>query len=98
MKSRILLTIGDYTIRATFRIVGAFVIVAIDWMHPNYGYFADGMLWYRSMHMSDWNMIPIAGWSFKYLKRGKRTSLEKFLKDYPEFKELFKIKLFNEIL
>jgi hypothetical protein len=35
---------GDgYKIRATRKSVGTFEVVAVDWEHPNYGYFTDAM-------------------------------------------------------
>lgn len=72
-----------YKVRATRRSVGTFEVVAIDWEHPNYGYFADAMIWIRSPHLDDWVPTYIVGWAEKYEK------LEQFLKDYPEFAELF---------
>jgi len=92
-ENEIVLDKGDgYRIRATVKIVGAFVIVAIDWEHPNYGYFLDVMLWYKAMHMLDWGIVPIADWSKEYLEEenGKsRSLLKEFLEDYPEFKKFF---------
>lgn len=76
---------GDgYKIRATRKSVGTFEIVAIDWEHPNYGYFADAMLWVRSPHLDKWKPIPIVNWARKY------ETLQAFLEDYPTFSELFK--------
>lgn len=72
-----------YKIRATRKRVGAFEVVAIDWEHPNYGYFADAMLWIWSPHLDKWMPILIANWSEKY------DTLELFLKDYPELSKLF---------
>jgi len=35
-----IIDLGDgYKIRATRKEVGSFTVVAIDWEHPNYGYF-----------------------------------------------------------
>ena len=72
-----------YKVKATRRSVGTFEIVAIDWEHPNYGYFADAMIWIWSPHLDDWAPTHVVGWAEKYEK------LEQFLKDYPEFSELF---------
>jgi hypothetical protein len=58
--------------------------VIIDWEHPNYGYFSDGMFWWKSMHYPEWHPIHLVGWMEKY------TKPEELIKDYPEFKDLFK--------
>lgn len=96
-KNQIILDEGNgYKIKATAKIVGTFAIVAIDWEHPNYGYFADAMLWYKSMHMFKWNVVPIVTWSLRYVKEEngtQKTLLEEFLKDYPELKELFDLEV-----
>ena len=63
--------------------VGSFNIVAIDWEHPNYGYFTDAMLWYRSAHSIYWIPIPIANWTNKY------DEISDFLADFPQLKHLF---------
>ena len=75
---------GDgYKVRATRKRVGTFEVVAVDWEHPNYGYFADAMIWVWSPHLNDWAPIHVVGWAGKYEKLGQ------FLKDYPKFSELF---------
>jgi hypothetical protein len=74
---------NGYKIRATAKKVGTFEVVAIDWEHPNYGYFADAMLWINSPHLDRWIPHNIATWTWKY------DALEKFLDDYPEFFEIF---------
>jgi hypothetical protein len=75
---------GDgYKIRATRKTVGTFEIVAIDWEHPNYGYFADAMLWIWSPHLNKWKPVPIVNWSRKY------EIIQAFLKDYPAFSNMF---------
>ena len=77
---------GDgYKIRATYKAVGAFDIIAIDWEHPNYGCFADGMFWYRSLHVDDWTPIYIAGWSRKY------KNVNDVKKDYSKFAPFFDV-------
>ena len=70
-------------IRARRVTIGSFSIVIVEWNHPNYGYFADAMLWIRSIHMRDWEPFPIVTWTERY------KNVEQFLEDYPEFKELF---------
>jgi len=61
----------------------AFSFVVVEWEHPNYGYFAGGMFWWRSMHNPEWAPVSVASWCRKY------ESVEQFLRDYPEFAELF---------
>ena len=83
-RSSITLYEGDeYYTRASRARVGAFTIVAVDWQHPNYGYFADALLWYFAPHFGEWQSIPIARWATRY------EALKQFLKDYPEFWSLF---------
>ena len=72
----------DY-IRARLISTEAFQIIVIEWNPPNYGYYVDGMLWIKSLHMADWKPYPIASWTGRYKNK------EDFLKDYPEFKKLF---------
>ena len=62
---------------------GAFDIVVVDWRHPNYGYFADGMLWIRSLHHREWRPYPVAGWTKQYKRLGR------FLAEFPQFRPLF---------
>lgn len=92
----------------------AFSFVIILNLHPNYGYFADGGFFWKSMHCN-WTYVPIVTWMRNYdvemeeikkspimsgLKKivGKDTeetlptSINMFLEDYPEFKELFEEK------
>ena len=71
-----------YSMRGTRMDIGAFSIVTIEWNHPNYGYFADYMMWIKSLHMSEWKPFPIAGESENY-------DFNSFLKMYPEFIPLF---------
>ena len=73
-----------YKIKATRKDIGSFVVVAIEWEHPNYGYFADAMLWINSLHLDEWRNFPVVNWCKKY------ENLDQFLKDYSEFKKLFK--------
>jgi hypothetical protein len=60
----------------------AFEFVVVEQMHPNYGYFADGMFWWRSMHTSEWQPVIIA-------RSCAFEGLGEFLENYPQFKELF---------
>jgi hypothetical protein len=74
---------NGYRTRATRKVIGTFDVVAIDWEHPNYGYFADAMLWIWSPHLDKWIPVHIANWTKEY-----ETS-DSFLKNYPAFKEFF---------
>lgn len=88
-----ILDLGDeYRIKATKKKVGNFTVVAIGWEHPNYGYFADAMVWVRSMHMGDWKLVPVINWSKEY------EGVEDFLEDYPKFSEFFEYKPTRELL
>ena len=42
-----------YKIKATRKDIGSFAVVAIEWEHPNYGYFTDAMLWINSLHLDE---------------------------------------------
>ncbi len=80
----ITLDIGDgYKLRGARATIGTFDLVVIDWRHPNYGYFADAMLWIKSMHMKDWE-VPIVARCFERYK-----TLDDFLEGYPQLRELF---------
>lgn len=37
----------------------AYEFVVVEWEHPNYGYFADAMFWWRSMHTHMWTPVPV---------------------------------------
>lgn len=82
---------GGYRIRATRKKVGTFAVVAIDWEHPNYGYFADAMLWVRAPHLDEWAPVHIVQWAEKY------DNLGSFFKDYPDFSKLFEFDPFEEV-
>lgn len=58
-------------------------IVVIDLEHPNYGYFADFMIWYRTMYYPNWSVLKF----FTFWEKWEK--LRNFLKDYPEFSTLF---------
>lgn len=74
---------AEHRIKVTRRKVGPFTVVAIGWERPNYGYFSDAMVWVRSMHMSEWMLIPVVNWAREY------EGVEDFLKDYPKFSDFF---------
>lgn len=75
--------IGDeYQLKATRVRAGSFEVVAIDWKHPNFGYFADFMIWIISPHLGDWIPHPLATGS-------QYEDVDKFIKDFPEFKPMF---------
>ncbi|MCK4348130.1 MAG: hypothetical protein KAW47_05885 [Thermoplasmatales archaeon] len=79
-----IIDIGEgYFLSASKGRVGSFQIVAIDWQHPNYGYFTDAMLWYKSPYCMNWDPIPTVNWADRY------TKLEEFLEDFPELISLF---------
>ena len=50
---------GDYEFRGTRAPVGTFDVVAIDVNHPNYGYFAEYMAFWRSPHVPDWQPVVV---------------------------------------
>jgi hypothetical protein len=70
----------------------AFEFVVVEQMHPNYGYFADGMFWWRSMHTSEWTAVVVANnlMEFEPTRIDSHGGLGEFLEIYPDFKELFK--------
>jgi hypothetical protein len=72
-----------YFLQASKGQIGSFKIVAIDWQHPNYGYYTDAMLWYNSPHTIKWKPIPIVNWTEKY------DDIDMFLEDFPELKIYF---------
>lgn len=89
----IIINLGDeYFLKGTKVKVGTFDIVAIDWEHPNYGYFADAMLWYKSPHSIKWKSISIVKWANEY------KNLSDFLKKFPEFNNLFDKDFDNQII
>ena len=48
-----------YGFRGTRAEVGTFNVVAIDVNHPNYGYFAEFMAFWRSPHSISWEPIQV---------------------------------------
>jgi hypothetical protein len=79
---------GGHYLRVTRKEIGAFVFIIIDWNHPNFGYFADCMFWWSSLH-SDWKSVCVASWTQKY----KGNKLYDFFKDYPELIKMFEKKI-----
>jgi len=72
-----------YFLKASKVQIGSFQIVGIDWEHPNYGYFTDAMIWFRSPHVIRWKPIPIVNWTEKY------ETIDLFLEDFPELSGYF---------
>ena len=75
-----------------------FAFVVVGWNNENYGYFADACFFWTSMHLDAlWEFVPVASWTKRYDKHHIEVSekvklptcVRLFLKDYPEFKELF---------
>ena len=62
---------------------GAFDIVVVDWMHPNHGYFSEGMLWVRTLHERRWRSLAVGNLAEHY------TRLGEFLHEFPRFRPLF---------
>ena len=80
------ITIEDedgYEIRATRREIEVFSVVAIEWRHPNWSYFSDGMMWVNSLHLREWVPVAVSECSKKY------SALDEFLRDFPQFSSLF---------
>ena len=55
--------------------IGSFHIVAIDRTYPNYGYFIDAMLWYKSTLSVKWILILIVSWTDKYKELSELKNL-----------------------
>jgi len=72
-----------YFLKASTGQIGSFQIISIDWAHPNYGYFTDAMLWYKSPHAMKWKSVPIVNWTEKY------ENIEAFLKEFPDLEGVF---------
>ena len=82
--------LGDgYRVRAKRIDVGQYAIVAVEFMHPNYGYYADHCLFVKSLHMEDWEMFSIATIEEKHVKE--------FLRNYPCFSKLFEKPAYNPL-
>jgi len=50
---------GAYVFRGTRAAVGTFDVIAIDVSHPNYGYFAEFMAFWRSPHSMVWQAVQV---------------------------------------
>jgi len=63
--------------------VGTFDMVAIDVNHPNYGYFAEFMAFWRSPHSISWEPIQVhrGSWDIQ--------TPEKLVEQFPKFATLF---------
>jgi len=80
------LTIEDedgYQIKATRELMGTFMLVSIEWKHPNWSHFSDDMLWVNSVHLNRWVPIAVSESSKRY------RMIEDFLKEFPYFSPLF---------
>jgi len=73
----------DYGFRGTRAQVGTFDILAVDVNHPNYGYFAEFMAFWRSPHLVSWQPIPV--------HRGSQdiNTPEDLIDRFPKFSPLF---------
>lgn len=74
---------NGYRIKGRYSRLGSFEVIAIEWEHPNYGYFADALLWIRSLHCNEWKPFPVVTWTERY------TDSLTFLMEYPVFSDLF---------
>lgn len=75
-----------YEVRGCYQTAGTFDIIAIDWLHPNTGFYTEAMLWIRSPHQSEWQLHSVVQWSTDY------ASFEEFIGEYPSFTPLFQTK------
>lgn len=62
------------------------VVVAVEWTHPNYGYWSDAGVYIWMAHMNDWFGVFSTVWGQKY---GGKSGLARFLSDYPWTQSLF---------
>lgn len=80
-----------YFIRACKIEVGSWDTMRIEWLHPNWGYYSDAMLWARSVHFPKWRPVDCVMSQFE--THCEETNLEgvekRFRKTFPEFNELF---------
>jgi hypothetical protein len=72
-----------YAFHGTRAQVGTFDVVAIDINHPNYGYFAEFMAFWRSPHMTAWQPISV--------HRGSNNinTPDDLIERFPKFSPLF---------
>jgi len=74
-------------LKATYLQAGFFKFVVIDWFRVQ-GFPGEAMFWWKSWHSLKWRSYPIVPWCEKY----EGDKLGEFLKDFSEFKRLFKEK------
>ena len=72
-----------YGFRGTRAEVGTFAVVAIDVNHPNYGYFAEFMAFWRSPHSVSWEPIHVHRGSWDI------HAPEDLIEQFPKFARLF---------
>lgn len=69
--------------RACRVVTGATAVVIVEYMHPNYGYFADAVVFVRFAHSDTFIAVSSrSGWETK----------EQILEWFPQFKPLFELK------
>lgn len=74
---------NNYGFLGTRTQVGTFNIVAIDVNHPNYGYFAEFMAFWRSPHSLNWEPIQVHRGSWDI------DTPEILIERFPSFAALF---------
>lgn len=62
----------------------SFTFVTVERYDRLWGALHDAGFFYKSFHMNDWQIVPIASWMDNY------TTLEGFLKNYPKVKDIFR--------
>ena len=72
-----------YGFRGTRAQVGTFDVVALDINHPNYGYFAEFMAFWRSPHCVGWQPIRVHAGS------NDIHTPENLIGQFPKFSSLF---------
>jgi len=72
-----------YGFRGTRAEVGTFDMVTIDVNHPNYGYFAEFMAFWRSPHSANWEHIQVHRGSWDI------HTPEDLIQQFPKFATLF---------
>ena len=60
------------------------MFVTVEWYQRSWGGFQDAGFFFKSNHMSEWQVAPIADWMQQYVTK------EDFLKRFPEFKDIFR--------
>jgi hypothetical protein len=83
-ENSIIIDRGDgYKLKAAYKRIGAFEFIAVDWEHPNVGFFTDALFFWRSLHLSDWKIVKVARWAEKY------NTIKEFFEDYPRLAKFF---------